>query len=452
MKKLLTLAVASCMVLGSLSTASAVDVKVGGMLQFNWGYHSNLSMKEDGNDKDRIQARQRLRTQVRFIADENLSMMLNLEYGDLQWGHKASGGALDSDGNNIKIKHMYLDWTLPNTQVSTRIGMQGMRFPWVAFGNPALDADVIGITVNAQMTPELGLTAFWARPFDGGFNAVETSNQYDEMDLFGILLPIKTDVVRATPWAAVALIGKDSGWWEADGVGNVTGAGWGRGRAPMGKVDNTSYAWWAGTTFEMPVLDPFFVKVDAMMGGLESGDSDTDSFGYFLAADIGYKFSFGRLSAIGFYSSGDKDKNDRGIMPSISHDWGFTYSSYGLGGGRWRRIDSVLSNSGLGMWGAGVQLADVSFVENLKHTVRASYYGGTNDGDAIDNNSNWKRPYFLTSDHAWEINLDTEYKVSQNLTVGVDLAYVQLELGDQRPEKNDTKGNFAVQLGLGYSF
>ena len=483
MKKLLTLVVAGCMVLGSLGTASAVDVKVNGQWWFQYGYYSNNTLTKNsdtGKHSDRIRARQRIRTQIQFIADENLKALVNLEHNS-NWGSKSGSayGAIDADNGDFRVKHAYLDWTIPNTQTQIRMGMQGIRAPWVNFGNPVLDADVAGVTVSNQLTPELGLTVFWARPFDSnyydGTTQANGKNSMDDMDIFGVMLPIKTDVVRATPWGIVALIGRDADYWGSAagtaanpaGVGHTAGAyttaGSGRGRALKGDkdLDSTSFAWWAGTTFELPILDPFFVKIDAMMGGIDTGTDKYDvDLGYLVSADIGYKFSFGALSAIGWYASGDDDKDDRGIMPMISSDGGFKPTRYGSAGTSARSWDRVITENGLGMWGIGLQLANVSFIDDLSHTARVVYMGGTNKGDSVDRrsvrgaakDSLFGNSFLMSSDRAWEVNLLNEYKVSQNLKLQLDLAYAWLDLGDHWTDSDDTEGSFAAMLGVTYSF
>ena len=469
MKKLLTLVVAGCMVLGSLGAASAVDVKVGGQFWFHYGYYSNnLLVEKDatGRHADRTVARQRVRTQIQFIADENLSALLNLE-ANMHWGNTTGGstnnthGGLDADNATFVIKRAHLDWTIPGTQVKTRMGMQGIAMPAVVAGNPVMNADVAGISVSTQFTPEVGLTVYWARPYDRTYyDAAQNDgkNNMDEMDMFGFMLPIKTDVVRATPWGMFAFIGNDSDFY-------TTSYNYNRGqRAPnTDRMDSSTYGWWLGTTFELPVLDPFFVKLDAMMGGLETGESDHDTFGWMVAADIGYKFSWGALSAIGFYSSGDDDEDDLGQLPIVSEDGGFTLTRYALGGTYARSYDGMLSRSAQGLWGLGLKVADVSFVENLKHTFIAIYYGGTNEGDSWANNrgigsgpkgfqARFSGHSLMTSDHAWELNLLNNYKVSQNLMIDVDFAYLDLDLGDHWDNKNDTKGSFATMIGVTYSF
>ena len=455
-------------------------MKVTGQWYFHYGYYSNQTMvekKDSGTHADRTVARQRIRTQIQFIADENLSALLNLE-ANLDWGsrdqdlnnskgvvHGGAGGGIDADQATFGIKRAHLDWTIPNTQTKVRMGIQGVTMPTVAFGNPVLNADVAGVLVSSQLTPEIGITGFWLRPYDttyGSGGQSNGNNSMDEMDVFGFTLPIKTDVVRVSPWAMFALIGKDSNFYNTDGDRygrNFSGSGnFKLNPYNSGNIDSTTYAWWGGVAFELPVIDPFFVKIDAMMGGLETGDSDYDTFGYLIAANMGYKFSFGSLAAIGWYASGDDNIDDRGTMPIISDDGGtFNPTQVGLAGGRNRNLDSLMSTNGLGMWGIGVKLADVSFVENLKHSVTAMYMGGTNKGDSTVTRRNahsgpLSGAYYMSSDRLYEINLQNAYKAAENLTLTLDFAYLWLDLGDHWDNKDDTTGNFATMIGVEYAF
>ena len=484
----------------SLATAAAVDVKVSGQWWFHYGYYSNallVDKADSGKHADRTRARQRVRTQIQFIADENLSALLNLE-SNMHWGDTSkntgvnqTNGALDSDQNTFFIKRAHLDWTLPGTQIKTRMGMQGITMPYVTFGNPVMNADVAGISVSSQFTPEIGMTVFWARPYDGSYATDQTKgkNQMDDMDMFGIMLPIKTDVVRFTPWALFAIIGNDSafygsstaGSWSynADGTpkewtpkkyyANAYNYNLGKRAIDPNKIDSTSYGWWAGTTFELPVLDPFFVKLDAMMGSVDTGYSDYDMFGWMVAADIGYKFSWGALSVFGWYSSGDKDEDDLGQLPIISNDGEYVTGAYSMAGKDNRRFDGFLSNSGQGLWAIGLKVADVSFVDNLKHTVLATYYGGTNKGDSWTNKrkpgdgvmvgttgqivgDRFSGNTMMTSDRAYDITLLNEYKVNDNLTLKLDFSYMWLDLGDSWKDSGDTTGNFSTGVGVRYMF
>ena len=57
-------------------------------------------------------------------------------------------------------------WIVPSTQVQIRMGMQGIAMPGFVADNPVMNADVAGVAASAVLTPEVGLTVFWARPYD----------------------------------------------------------------------------------------------------------------------------------------------------------------------------------------------------------------------------------------------------------------------------------------------
>ena len=448
--------------------ASAIDVKVNGQWEYHYGYYSHgenrKASKNNGVHEDRLRFRHRTRTQVRFIASETLSALLNFEIGDVQWG--LDSGRVDADATtHVKLKHMYLDWTLPGTQVKTRSGIQPYALPWAIANNPIMDSDITGILVSTQFTPEVGLSVLYARPFDNNI-ANEAVNAYDEMDILAISVPIKTSSVRVTPYAMGAIIGRDSGYWGARGVGEgVTGANGtrvGRGRAHVNPadVDNHIFGYWLGAAIEVPALDPFILKFDLMAGGLETGDGDSDTFGYYLIGQFGYKFNFGELSLIAWYSSGDKEVDDRGVMPILSDDTGFTPTMMFTDGGRWRSYDCQTTDSALGTWAIGLKLDKVSFVDKLSHTFNLFYYRGTNRGDVIGNaggaNNNWNfsggSGYLISTDWAWEINVMNEYKVSENLTLAIDFGYLDLNLSKQRANRDAVTGDFSTQIGIRYAF
>jgi hypothetical protein len=339
------------------------------------------------------------------------------------------------------------------------MGMQGIDMPMATFGNPVMEADVAGVALSLPSSRELGMTAFWARPFDRSYGAEDQiggKNSLDDMDLFGIMFPIKSDAVRATSWGMFAFIGKDSDFYT-----NARNFNRGNRSIDTGAIDGATRAWWLGMALELPALDPFFVKLDAMAGALDTGVDDYNTLGWMISGDIGYDFSWGKLSALGWYSSGDDDTNDRGQIPIISDDGGFRPTRYGTGGTSARSFDRVLTSTGRGLWGLGLKLATVSFVDNLNHTFIAMYMGGTNKKDALTQNrstgdsaydARFARDQLATSDRAWEIDWLNTYKVRDNLTIQLDFACVWLDLGDTWANKNDTEGSFATMIGFTYSF
>ena len=88
-----------------------------------------------------------------------------------------------------------------------------------------------------------------------------------------------------------------------------------------------------------------------------------------------------------------------------------------------------------GTWGIGLQLRDMSFVEDLKHTFRVAYWGGTNSTAMVkymNNASSWadgyntdvNGPYLTTNDGLLEFNLVNSYQMYENFDVNLELGYI----------------------------
>ncbi len=478
MKKLSALLLAVCFVLGSLSSAAAVDVKVKGNWQFSYGYFGNYSFYDGGkgpdNKMDPFQARMRSRTQVEFIASETLRSVLQFEIGVQNFG-QSGFTALDADGKDIKVKHAFIDWTIPGTKTSLRMGVQPMKMPGLIAGNFVYNNDIAGVMASTEFSPEVALTAFWARPYDA-FPTVDAGNVYDErgnriqkkkrfdeMDLFGFTLPVKTQFVRLTPWAMIGSVGADSGYYNSNyNIAYAQGY-------DVANRYGQSLIWWAGLSFELPTLDPFIVQFDGMYGSL-SGKDNRGTSGYYLALLLGYKWNWGTTSLVGWYGSGDDGefgKDDMGRIPVVSADGGFEMGTRGFAGNRALSRAYGISGLGSGTWGLGIRIDNVSFTENLTHGFRAYYVRGTNSGERIGpdspvylstgNKGISASPdhyaYLISTDSAWDFALTNTYKISDNFNIGLDFSYTQLNLSKQRSSQwEDTTGAYAGVLSFQYTF
>ena len=129
MKKLRWLVVLAAMLFTTAANADGVDVKVKGEWDFAFGWANNTNFRNNRDSKntlgggyrddDNFIARQRIRTQINFIASEHLQGVLMFEIGDIDWGNggdnanskvgQGSGGNLDADGVNVKTKRAYLN-------------------------------------------------------------------------------------------------------------------------------------------------------------------------------------------------------------------------------------------------------------------------------------------------------------------------------------------------------
>ncbi|MBQ4566741.1 MAG: hypothetical protein IJA79_01280, partial [Desulfovibrio sp.] len=126
-----------------------------------------------------------------------------------------------------------------------------------------------------------------------------------------------------------------------------------------------------------------------------------------------------------------------------------------------------------GTWGIGARLKDMSFVENLKHTFRVNFMGGTNAprmgrklaewdyyANTGKNAAGMDSMYLTTKDQALEIGLTNTYKMYDNFLINLEADYVALWLDDRgdfkriasKNNKNQERDAWNVNLSFVYSF
>ena len=249
---------------------------------------------------------------------------------------------------------------------------------------------------------------------------------------------------------------------------------------------------WAGLPFAITAWDPLNIEVDINYGYVEGmgrydawkGGYDgvpmtrkrgsTERQGWLAKALAEYKMDWGVPGIFGWYGSGDdgNPKNGSERMPSIAPYGNFT-SMLGDGGpyswGGASAFNDLGALSYAGTWGLGLQIRDMSFVDDLKHTFRVAYWGGTNSTSAVKYMSNaysWNRgsgnydgPYLTTNDGLLEFNLVNEYKMYENFNVYLDLGYVANFMDNdtwKKAGRRDTsfekQDMWKAQLVFGYSF
>lgn len=470
MKRLIILLAAIVMVAGLQVPAKAVDVKVSGTWEIGigWADNTDFSDARQGSYNDPFGAAQRVRTYFQFIASETLSGMLGFEIGTQVWGlndEDSRGGALDADGVATKVKHAHLDWA-PLEGLVIRMGIQPVALPSATFGNPVLDADVAGITGNYQFTDNMSLSFFWLRPFDNGWSS-ETRNKLDEMDMFGLTLPVTGEGFSITPWVMYAHNGNESGYWEYRINGDVTE------ELEDGPFSGSTNFWWAGAAFELDLFSPFALKIDAMYGQAK-GSGAPEFAGWLVAGLFEYETEsmWGNPGILGWYASGDDSGDYKqgnhgkfGRMPVVGTDnAGFGPLSFGFAGSMGCMQDSLISNSGVGTWGAGVQLDGMSFVDNVTHLLRAAYVRGTNDEDMVRNGGadRFGAPYnimgdavYLTKkDYAVEFDMVTTWEVEKNLNIHLEANYIILNLDSSvwGSENAATTDAWKAQILFEYTF
>ena len=520
MKKLMTLALAVGMLLGAATGASAIDFKAKGqwLMGFSAGDGSLVShtkANKAGNhnkaaDTDDIfGASQRVRLQLDAVASEALSGTVFFEIGTQVWGNSDNGGALGADGKEVRLKNAYIDWMVPQTDLKVRMGIQGIALPsFTTNASQIMDDDVAAISLNYQFNENVGLTAFWARPYNdnAGYKSSDAGstkwdNYMDNMDIFAVLLPLSFDGVKVTPWIMYSALGPGMFDVTRDSHGVPTGLAsfgnaWGRAGSGMtsgffgsDKWDSYGNAFWAGVTGEVTYWDPFRIAWDVNYGSASYEDQKMNREGWLASLLLEYKLDWGTPGLYAWYGSGDDNnpRNGSERMPVISANGNNQFSNFAFNGNPYIAREGVLGTNMTGTWGIGARLKDVSFLEDLKHTLRVNFMGGTNApkmakymryGDRAGKDGTLVMPmgagaigspyydpmYLTTGDTALEVGLTNTYKMYDNFTVMLDAAYVALWLDDSRStwgknpmagavnDRNGVYDAWNVNLSFVYSF
>ena len=471
MKKILTLMLAAGMLLGAASGAKAIDFKASGEWLVGFGLGDGSLIKDVDNKKrhheDTFNAGQRVRLQLDAVASESLSGTVFFEIGDQMWGNAESGGALGADGQVVKVKNAYIDWMVPNTDLKLRMGLQAVALPNVAGGSAIMDGDAAAVVASYQFNDNVGLTALWMRPLNDNYTGTNAdgeaygngyNNYLDNMDLFALMLPLKFDGVELTPWAMYGMQGKNTRFNEggvgtADGALDVTLPGYlpGMNEFSLGKTGKAyGSMFWAGLPVAITAFDPLNIEFDINYGYVEAmgrydvlkrgtdwvrGNSKRE--GWLVKALVEYKMDWGTPGIFGWYASGDDGnvKNGSERLPSIAGAGNFT-SFMGDGNLAWGTGYNFYDNNltYAGTWGVGLQIADVSFVEDLKHTFRVAYWGGTNSPSMVkymgsgvawdDTTAAQDGPYLTTNDGLLEFNLVNSWQIYENLEANLELGYI----------------------------
>lgn len=418
MKRIIVLALAACMVLGASFGASAAEFKASGYLYAGYDY---LNVDNAGKVND---FSQRFRSQIDIIASESLSGTVFFEI-DQDWGYNkagnvggGTGGAIGADGVNIETKRAYMTFMVPSTTVQVRAGIQGLALPGAVAGSPIIDDDVAAIVASTSYD-NIGVTAFFARPIAGKdqFHAAGTT-----ADLFGAIVSADFDVVTVTPYFMFSNNGQNSALGY-DALGATAG----------------KEAQWYGVAVEAAPIENLTLTFDGIYGKVDSLDA-----GYFVAAKAAYAMDFAVPAILAWYGSGLDDDADN-MFPVINGGLNFVPTTL-VGFGAAATSEDALFGSAAGKWGVSLQASEMSFIEKVSHTFRATYIQGTNDDDfaAVADIANW-----TTDDKAYEFDFVTTYAMYDNLDLIVDLAYVVTDLDDAAPSTDDV---FKAAIGAKYNF
>lgn len=434
MKRVLIISLVAAFVMGLIGLAGAADLKVKGEWKFELAVVDNPDFTAgdvDGMSEDDFLAAQRARLYSQYVASESLKGVLGLEIGDSAWGVAGGGADLGADDKVIEVKHSYIQFVAPDTDLTFIVGVQGLALPAAVAGNPVFDKDVPAIVGSVPFGDAVSMAMFWTRLVEDGDNVGGDSPLADEIDALGLILPVAADGYTITPYFMYALLGED----VADAVGGLNG---------YGAADGERNAYWLGAAFTLDMFDPFVFVADAIFGSSTAGEDAAERTGYWAAMEIDYKMDIFTPALAFWYSSGDDDDATNGseMLPIVGGTFGpTTFLTDGSSLGHvWGRDSAILTDSGVGSMGFGIFLKSITFMEGLSHDFRFAYVMGTSDKDA--------GAAFDEEDTVWEINFDTNYQLYENLAAIVELGYASPDFDDN----SDTEEALKMAVGLKYKF
>ena len=482
MKRFTILAIMALFLLGTVATASAVDLKASGSWRVSGNWWQNRDMVSTDEDADdNFNVKQRARTQFEFIANENLKGVLYTEIGDFYWGNGA--GEVSGDSSDaIEVKSAYLDFIIPNTEVNIKAGLQGLALPGFVGGSPLFDDDVAGITFNAPITDMVGVTGGWARLQDneiGGSGDVEndkyaynanstTDDSGDNVDLAFLAVPLTFDGLQFVPYFGYVWAGKAGQTDPWDGISNhqdwMTDV-YGAAKNATGdyKATGDASAWYFGIPVQVSMFDPLVVSADVHYGKMTidegddvTGGEDVEIEGWLADLAVEYKMDMMTPMVFASYSTGldedDYEDGEFGIYPAIDGCW---------------TVDTMLTdNSALGqdlelyqpvsMWTVGARLKDISFVEDLSHEVGIIYARGTSDNKVANFAGADGDVHLLNEDESlWAADFTTEYMIYENLAAIAELGYAKYsaDFEDSSVDEDDFEDSvYKGVIGLKYDF
>ncbi len=412
---------------------------------------------------------------VDAIASEQLMGRVLFEIGGLRYGRGVDSAALGADGKAMEVRHAYIDWMVPNSELKLRMGLQAFNLPGFALDSPILAADLAGIVGTYKFNNNVSLTAAWLRPLNDNFagNDQFAANVYDNFDLGSLLLPIRFDSVKVTPWILGGAMGQNTLQPTISNSINDTKAirnynfNTGQGiehlqlrdglmpaafstASPSAMHDQYTTMGWGGLTTEIFATESLAFKFDGAYGFVDSGKEYLNRDGWFAMLLAEYKADWGLPGLYAWYFSGDDGDIQNGSerMPYISstNNWRHnSLSSFGYRGSPTAAGGKgVLGTNPSGTWGIGARIKNLSFFDKIKHTIRVNYMGGTNSPEMADyitgrkgssnghtvyrNNTDFNSfgVYFTTADSAIEVNLDNSWKIYDNLEMTFELGYIHL--------------------------
>lgn len=375
---------------------------------------------------------QRARLQYTAKASDDLKLVTQFEidsvFGDRAQGSatRNQGGAMESDAVNLETKHVYLDFKIPSTPVRVTAGIQAYKD---AIKGVLLDADLAGINTVTKVGPAtLGLAYF--RAYDQSYFSTRTTRGMDNLDI--LALNASFDLSKDLQVGAAYYLYSDDRNNPGAAVGatniHTLGANF---DAKLGAVGLSGFA--------------------AMQQGLTKGATRVSYNGYAFNAAAKLAVGPGTLRTAALYTTGDDG------LDGINTAWQSVSQTQGLARtatsatNSYNESNMMLLSRATNMGGTTTDYSIVYTTNNKDQGVflytlgydaklGAKAYANANVGMAwaaktnhVVSGATSNRPvdtktgnFAGTNYMGTEVNIETGYKMYDNLTASFQAAYVFL--------------------------
>jgi len=440
-----------------------MPIYLGGPAGMNdWGYGAGAA--DPAWNRDSWFMQMRMQFYITARASEDLSGTIGFEIDSLRFGDSSSteipssgsaglgkyiAGRWGADAVAIAVKHMYIDFKVPELPVWFRVGIQPYAVrPWVM-----LCDDGAGISARVALKAgdvKIGINPFWAKILEGLAHpgptvatGVSTDwTEADDHDLYGVDTNISYGPVRGglyfiyqarrqlydTDGPPVAGEGDSKQWW----LGPYFDLRMGPLNATLDFVYNGGYeVWQSGTLAIFDPAKPIYNYTSPPTPDLQGYSRRHE--GWLFRGEASYTMNKFRFGMGGLYGTGDdpttldKDEgfnlNYNGEAAPVNSDFLILCADWGLSvpygaTGTIVGFYKPWSTPGQGVWYVR-GFADYAVTDWLKLLVNAGYIG-----DTVDNGDEFGRDADDDNNIGWEIDTAVQVKIYRNLTLSSAFGYL----------------------------
>ncbi len=465
MKRIVTLALAAGLFMGATAqTAEAVEVSVDGKMVFGFYGYNGLNLKENNGSQNNtgFDVWQRFQLGINFVASETLSGRFMFRApNETVWGVNDFdvSGYTPSNGSNFSIKEAYVDWIIPTTDISVRMGMQYFNTPYMLKrgGAPIMDDWAPGVTVDVPVNEWFDFNVAWARVDSAniaGGNDMLLSTDDGYADYFQAVANFNFDGMSFIPYFAFATVGAEAS------LGSLY-----QPTVPAGKnysLTSDYDAYYAGLNMMFTVFDPLTIAADFLYAWADGHNGNEMQANAWMAdLALSYNTGNGAVTLFGWYATGDDAEDvadgEYGRILSLSEGWGtaksafFNQEAYGIG-------PNSNVGSPTGTWAVGLEYDGYRPIEDLRLGGHVLWINGTNDADLFNNPAgagnaaqSINPKYMSTEDSVIDITAWAVYDIYKEFQVCFDVSYLIANFEEDNYDDEEENG-FRAGLSFQYTF